>query len=129
MLYRLTDPATGRTICYIRVSEAKYGPLLGQFIGVRGTILPDPQLKSMIENPTEATPVDQTQVNGSIAAQIIPPSLLHYVPAPSATVAPAPQPTPAPTAAAPATPEPTAATPPAKSTGGNDQASTSPEPQ
>lgn len=129
MLYRLTDPATGRTICYIRVTEAKYGPLLGQFIGVRGAITPDPQLRSIIENPTEAAPVDQAQVNGSIAAQIIPPSLLHYMPPPSASTPAAPQPVPAPTAAAPSTPAPTAATPPTKSAGGNDQASTSPEPQ
>jgi len=36
MLYRLTDPASGRTVCYLRTTEPKYGPLLGQFIGVRG---------------------------------------------------------------------------------------------
>lgn len=121
MLYRLTDPASGRTVCYIRVSEAKYGPLLGQFIGIRGTITSDPQLKSIVENPIEAAPVDQTKVNGSIAAQIIPPSLMHYVPpaSPSTPAAQASTPT-----AGQATP-----TPPAPTAGGNDQASTSPEPQ
>jgi SH3-like domain-containing protein len=127
MLYRLTDPSTGRTVCYIRVTEAKYGPLLGQFIGVRGTVTPDPQLKSMIENPTEAKPVDQTQVNGSIAAQIIPPSMLHYAP-PAPANSPAPS-SPTPTAFVPSTPAPSEATLKAPSTGGNDQASTAPEPQ
>lgn len=121
MLYRLTDPATGRTVCYLRTTEAKYGPLLGQFIGVRGPVTSDPQLKSVIENPIEAAPVDQAQVNGSIAAQITPPSLLHYAP-PGAPAAPrAAQVTPAPTASAPPAPAP--------ASGGSDQASTSPEPQ
>lgn len=129
MLYRLTDPATGRTICYLRTTDAKYGPLLGQFIGVRGTITPDPQLKSMIENPAEAAPVDQTQVNGSIAAQIIPPSLLHYAPPAPANAPAAPSPTPSPSASTPTAPGPNASTPPAPAAGGNDQASTAPEPQ
>lgn len=121
MLYRLTDPSTGRTVCYIRTADSKYGTFLGQFIGVRGTITVDPQLKSLIENPIEAKEVDQTQVNGNIAAQIVPPSLLHYAPpTPPAPAAPAPS------AAAPTTP----ATPPVPaSNGGTDQASTAPEPQ
>jgi SH3-like domain-containing protein len=125
MLYRLTDPASGRTVCYIRVTEAKYGPLLGQFIGIRGTITSDPQLKSIVENPIEAAPVDQTKVNGSIAAQIIPPSLMHYVPpASSVSAPPVVQPAPAPTAVNPVAPP-----APAPGAGSNDQASTSPEPQ
>ncbi len=33
-IYRLTDPQTGRTVCYIRSDDAKYGTMLGQFIGV-----------------------------------------------------------------------------------------------
>jgi len=50
--------------------------MLGQFIGVRGAITNDPQLKALIENPTDAKVVDQSKVNKSIAAQIVPPSLL-----------------------------------------------------
>jgi SH3-like domain-containing protein len=129
MLYRLTDPATGRTICYIRTTEPKFGPLLGQFIGVRGAIMPDAQLKSMIENPAEVAPVDQTQVNGSIAAQIIPPSLLHYVPPAPANAPGAQAPAPAPAAVNIPTPAPAPSSTPAHAAGGNDQASTSPEPQ
>jgi SH3-like domain-containing protein len=124
MLYRLTDPATGRTVCYVRTSDSKYGSYLGQFIGVRGTVTTDPQLKSIVENPVEAREVDQAQVNGSVAAQIVPPSLMHFTP-PAASAAPS---TPAPTAAAPATP--TLSAPAAPAPGSNsDQASTAPEPQ
>jgi uncharacterized protein YgiM (DUF1202 family) len=76
MLYRLTDPATGRTVAYLRSNDSKLGSMLGQFIGVRGAITNDPQLKALIENPTDAKVVDQSKVNKSIAAQIVPPSLL-----------------------------------------------------
>jgi hypothetical protein len=76
MLYRLTDPATGRTVAYLRTNDPKYGGLLGQFIGVRGNITNDAQLKSVIENPADARPVDQSKVNKSIVAQLVPPSLI-----------------------------------------------------
>ena len=111
LLYRLTDPATGRTIAYLRTNDAKYGAFLGQFIGVRGTITPDAQLKSVIENPIEALPVEPSKVNVSIAAQIVPPSLNHFVPQPITALSPSTQP-----AAAP-------------NFGSSDQASTSGEPQ
>jgi len=89
LLYRLTDPATGRTVAYIRTNDAKYGGMLGQFIGVRGTITSDPQLKSVIENPADVKPVDPAKVNRSIAAQLIPPSLLKTnPPQPTFTAAP-----------------------------------------
>jgi SH3-like domain-containing protein len=87
ILYRLTDPATGRTVIYVRSNDQKMGTMLGQFIGVRGTIRDDVQLKSVIENPAECLPVEQSKVNQSIAAQVVPPSLTHAVPA--ATIAPA----------------------------------------
>ncbi|HSU66553.1 MAG TPA: SH3 domain-containing protein [Tepidisphaeraceae bacterium] len=94
VLYRLTDPASGRTVCYLRTTDSKYSTYLGQFIGVRGTINNDPQLKSLIENPVEAQSVDPTKVNQSIAAQIVPPSLVKFAaPAiPTASIAPAPSP-------------------------------------
>jgi hypothetical protein len=76
MLYRLTDPGTGRTVAYIRTNDPKYGGLLGQFIGVRGNITNDSQLKSVIENPADARVVDQSKVNKSIVAQLVPPSLI-----------------------------------------------------
>ena len=34
IMYRLTDPQTGRTVCYLRSDDPKYGTLLSQFIGV-----------------------------------------------------------------------------------------------
>jgi len=84
-LYRLTDPATGRTVAYIRTNDSKYGQFLGEFIGVRGTVSTDPQLKAMVENPTDAQPVDPAKVNVSIAAQFVPPSLVKFSQAPTAT--------------------------------------------
>ena len=88
MLYRLTDPATGRTVAYIRTNDPKYGGMLGQFIGVRGQVTNDAQLKTIIENPTEAKPVDPDKVNRSIAAQFVPPSLVKFTPTPTGASAP-----------------------------------------
>ena len=79
-LYRLTDPATGRTVAYIRTSDSKYVTMLGLFIGVRGSISNDPQLRSIIENPIESIPVEPSKVNQSVAAQIVPPSLIKFAP-------------------------------------------------
>jgi hypothetical protein len=75
-LYRLTDPATGRTVIYIRSNDPKITGLLGQFIGVKGDPQTDPQLSLRVITPTDAQAVDPDKVNGSIAAEIMPPSLL-----------------------------------------------------
>lgn len=76
-LYRLTDPETGRTVAYIRTADAGPVALLGQFVGVKGPISTDDSMNlKMIDNPTAVEPVDQSKVNGSVAAQILPPSLL-----------------------------------------------------
>jgi len=82
-LYRLTDPASGRTVAYIRTNDAKIGNYLGQFVGVRGPIISDAQLKSIIDSPTDIKAVDQTKVNVSIAAQLVPPSLIRTALVPS----------------------------------------------
>ena len=88
-LYRLTDPATGRTVAYVRTNDtAKFGPFLNQFVGVRGTASSDGQLKTIIQNPTELKPVDQSKVNLSVAAQFIPPSMLKLNVVPSASGGP-----------------------------------------
>ncbi len=80
MLYRLTDPSTGRTICYIRTKDSKYAGMLGQFIGVKGTISTEQALNmKIIESPSEAGPVDVAKINKTITAQIIPPSLITAV--------------------------------------------------
>lgn len=75
-LYRITDPETGRTVAYLRSIDSRPTALLGQFVGVKGAITTDESLNlKMIDNPTAIDPVDQAKVNGTVAAQILPPSL------------------------------------------------------
>ncbi|CAN5608768.1 hypothetical protein BH10PLA1_BH10PLA1_13010 [soil metagenome] len=76
MLYRLTDPGTGRTVVYIRTNDTKYTGLLGQFIGVKGDLTTDQQLSIKVITPTDAVAVDQAKVNNGVTAEVIPPSLL-----------------------------------------------------
>ena len=75
-LYRLTDPASGRTVVYVRSNDPKYASLIGQFIGVKGEVTTEAQLSMKVITPTEVAQVDQAQLFKSIAAQIVPPSLL-----------------------------------------------------
>jgi hypothetical protein len=75
-LYRLVDPATGRTEIYIRTSDPKITGLMGQFIGVNGQPTDDPQLSLRVIDPTDALAVDESKVNTSVMASILPPSLL-----------------------------------------------------
>ena len=89
-LYRVTDPASGRTVCYIRSNDSKTVNLIGQFVGVRGAIQEDARLSAKVINPLEITPCDPGKVHQSITAQIIPPSLLPREPA-QATTDPQPQ--------------------------------------
>jgi hypothetical protein len=79
-LYRLTDPGTGRTLLYLRSSDAKYAGLLNQFIGVRGQIIEDAQMNLKIITPTDAEQVDQSKVGNTVTAQVIPPTLLPKAP-------------------------------------------------
>jgi len=79
-LFRVTDPATGRTVAYARVSESKYGTLLGQFVGVKGVITTDADLNlKIIEQPTAIEGVDPGRVNDTVSAQIVPPSMMPLV--------------------------------------------------
>jgi hypothetical protein len=75
-LYRLTDPANGRTVVYIRTNDSKLGGMIGQFIGVRGEVTTDQQLSLRVVAPTLIEPVEQTKLYSNVAAQIIPPSLM-----------------------------------------------------
>jgi SH3-like domain-containing protein len=75
-LYRLVDPATGRTEIYVRTSDPKITGLMGQFVGINGQPTEDPQLSLRVIAPTDAQAVDQAKVNSSVMASIIPPSLL-----------------------------------------------------
>jgi hypothetical protein len=49
---------------------------MGQFVGVKGDATTDPQLSLKVITPTTIAAVDPAKVNSSIAADIIPPSLL-----------------------------------------------------
>jgi uncharacterized protein YgiM (DUF1202 family) len=76
VLYRLTDPANGRTVVYIRTTDPEYAKHIGQFVGVRGDLTTDTQLSlKVIDSPKTTESVDQTQVHAKVTAQIIPPSL------------------------------------------------------
>lgn len=75
-LYRLTDPDSGRTMIYIRSADAKIADMIGKFVGVKGTATTDSQLSLRVITPSDIEPVDPAKVNGSVAAEIIPPSLL-----------------------------------------------------
>ncbi len=75
-LYRLVDPATGRTEIYVRTSDPKITGLMGQFVGVNGQTSDDPQLSLRVIDPTDALAVDEAKVNSSVMASILPPSLL-----------------------------------------------------
>ena len=76
MMYRLTDPATGRTVCYLRSDDPKYGTLIGQFIGVKGELTSDPALNLKVVMPQEWAEVDPNQLFRGVGAQVVPPSLL-----------------------------------------------------
>jgi uncharacterized protein YgiM (DUF1202 family) len=75
-MYRLTDPNTGRTLVYLRSNDPKYAGLLNQFIGVRGDITEDSNVSLRVINPTDSEAVDQTKVNNTVSATLIPPSLI-----------------------------------------------------
>ncbi|MBV8781260.1 MAG: hypothetical protein JO353_07670, partial [Phycisphaerae bacterium] len=76
MLYRLTDPNTGRTVLYIRSNDPKIGSIVNQFVGVQGAIVDDPVLSLRVIDPTTIDPVEQSKLYTSVMAQIVPPSLL-----------------------------------------------------
>jgi uncharacterized protein YgiM (DUF1202 family) len=75
-LYRLTDPGTGRTVVYIKSNDPKFAGLLNKFVGVRGDLVTDDNLKMRTITPTDAEQVEQSKVNATVIATITPPSLL-----------------------------------------------------
>ena len=76
MLYRLTDPQNGRTVCYLRSEDATYGGMIGQFIGVNGDLSTDPALGLKVVTATEHAQVDPNELFRGVGAQVVPPSLL-----------------------------------------------------
>jgi len=75
-LYRLTDPANGRTVVYLRSDDPKLGQYIGAFIGVKGEVATDSQLNLRVVTMNSFESVSPAKVGQSIAAQIVPPSLL-----------------------------------------------------
>ena len=80
-LYRLTDPQNGRTVCYLRSDDAKFGGMIGQFIGVKGELSTDASLGLKVVTPNESAQVDPNQLFRGVGSQIVPPSLLPQAPA------------------------------------------------
>jgi uncharacterized protein YgiM (DUF1202 family) len=91
VLYRLTDPATGRTVCYLRSNDPTQTTQVGQFVGVKGQITEDTRLGAKVLIPSEVTVCDPGKVHQTITAQIIPPSLMPKEPAQATTTEPAAQ--------------------------------------
>jgi uncharacterized protein YgiM (DUF1202 family) len=75
-LYRVTDPATDRTLCYVRNNEAGFVKFLDKFVGVKGEAVSDPQLTLKVISTAEAEVVDMDKVNKGVTALYLPPSLL-----------------------------------------------------
>jgi hypothetical protein len=73
-VYRLVDPANGRTLVYLRGTDPSLAGMLDQFVGVKGVLVHDPALSLSIITPTAVEPVDPTKISAT-AAQIQPLSL------------------------------------------------------
>ena len=76
-LYRLTDPANGRTVCYIRTSDPQHAVMLGKFVGVKGEISTEAQLSlKVVATPTELSVVDPAKIHRGVTASVLPPSMI-----------------------------------------------------
>ncbi len=75
MLYRLTDPATGRTVVYVRSGDPNIGAHMGKFVGVKGSTATDSRLDIVVVTPTAVEDVDPAEVNTKVAAKRVPPSM------------------------------------------------------
>ena len=75
-LLRLTDPANGRTVVYVRSSDAKLPGFIGKFAGVKGEVVSDDRLRIKIINVTDIAAVDPAKVGNGVNATMVPPSLL-----------------------------------------------------
>jgi uncharacterized protein YgiM (DUF1202 family) len=75
-IFRLTDPATARTLCYIRSGDPKYVTFIDKFVGVKGDLITDPQLSLRTVVAEDIAVVDPARVNKGISAQVVPPSLI-----------------------------------------------------
>jgi uncharacterized protein YgiM (DUF1202 family) len=87
-LYRLTDPETGRTLVYVRSGDRAFGAMVNQFVGVKGEAKADPLLRMKVITPSETRAIDPSKVGNTIAAAVIPPTLLRSTPTVSTENAP-----------------------------------------
>ena len=74
-LYRLVDPATSRTIIYVRTGEKPLGDRLDQFGAIDGQVVTDEAAKLTYVQPTGVDVVDTKQVNIKVFGDYSPPSL------------------------------------------------------
>ncbi len=75
-LYRLTDPANGRTVVYVRSDDPQFAALSGQFVGVTGEVVDDAGMSLKYVTPTAVEAVDPARVGSSVAAQLAPQSVI-----------------------------------------------------
>src|SRR4029079_10399915 len=75
MMYRLTDPANGRTVVYLKSDDQKLANFIGRFIGVKGDVANDPNQPGMkwitISSYSEVEP---SKIGSSIMTQMAPSS-------------------------------------------------------
>lgn len=74
-LYRLVDPATSRTIIYVRTAERPIVANLDAFVAIEGQVVADDAAKLTYIQPKKVDVVDPKQVNVKIFADYSPPSL------------------------------------------------------
>ena len=74
-LYRLVDPATSRTIIYVRTADKPLGDNLNKFVAIEGQVVTDDAAKLTYIQPKTVEVVDPKQVNIKMFAEYSPPSL------------------------------------------------------
>lgn len=74
-LYRLVDPATSRTIIYVRAGDKPLGDSLDKFVGIEGQVVSDDAAKLTYVQPSKVDVVESKQVNVKVFADFSPPSL------------------------------------------------------
>jgi hypothetical protein len=74
-LYRITDPATGRTLAYVWGTDPKVGTLVDKFVGIRGAVANDARLSVRVINPSSIESIAPAGFNEVYAADIAPASM------------------------------------------------------
>lgn len=75
-LYRLTDPASGRTVVYVVTADPAIKAMEGQFVGIKGDVTEDTVRKIRYIQPTAAEAVEPGDLaKGSATSGLLPPSM------------------------------------------------------